>query len=266
MVSTLNAKHRYRAHPSQLLATALIGVIVASGAAASGWILFPKPTTASTHASPPNSALSTTLPAPPAEAVPRPDCRAVHCVALTFDDGPDRVTTSRLLDLLEERRTPATFFVLGYRIAGNEDLLHRMVHLGMGVENHTWDHPNLTHLTHDAVVDQIRRTNDEIVRATGRHPEHIRPPGGNWIPGVTPTDGLALTTWDVDPRDWFHRHRASVVQNTLSAVRPGSVVLLHDIHPSTIDAVPGILDGLKSRGLVPATLRDLNAGGTLPHE
>ena len=151
MVSTLSAKHRNCANPGRFLVTALIGVVVASGAAASGWILFPRPTTASTHASPPNTASSTTLPAPPAEAVPRPDCKVVPCVALTFDDGPDRVTTSRLLDLLEERHTPATFFVLGHRIAGNEDLLHRMVQLGMGVENHTWDHPNLTPLIHGPV-------------------------------------------------------------------------------------------------------------------
>lgn len=262
----MRAKHRYRAHPSRLLVTALIGVVVASGAAASGWILFPKPTTASTHANPPDTASTSTLPTPPPEAVARPDCRVVPCVALTFDDGPDRVTTSRLLDLLEARRTPATFFVLGHRIAGNEDLLSRMVHLGMEVENHTWDHPNLTHLAPDAVVDQIRRTNEEIVRATGRHPEHLRPPGGNWSPGVTPTDGLTLTTWDVDPRDWFHRNRAAVVQNTLSAVQPGSIVLLHDIHPSTIDAVPEILDGLEARGLAPVTLRELSTSGTLPHE
>ena len=122
MVLTVRAKHRYRAHPGRLLITALIGAIVTSGAATVGWVLFPRLTTASTFASPPNPAIGTTLPGPPAEAVPRPDCRAVQCVALTFDDGPDRVTTSRLLDLLEERRTPATFSVLGHRIAGNEDL------------------------------------------------------------------------------------------------------------------------------------------------
>lgn len=186
-----------------------------------------------------------------------PDCTVVACVALTFDDGPDRATTPALLDILEQRGTPATFFVLGQRISGNEDILQRMVGLGMDVANHSWDHPDLTTLPADAVTDQIVRTTDEIARATGQPPTHFRPPGGNWVPGTVPPGDLTVTMWDVDPMDWLHRDATTVVDNTLAGIGPGDIVLLHDIHPTTVEAVPRILDGLDERGLVPVTLAEL---------
>lgn len=186
-----------------------------------------------------------------------PDCTVVACVALTFDDGPDRQTTPTLLDILEQRGVPATFFVLGQRIGGNEDILHRMAGLGMEVANHTWDHPDLTTLPADAVADQVVRTSDEITRATGQPPTYFRPPGGAWVPGTVPPGELTLTMWDVDPLDWLHRDPATVAHDTLAEVGPGDIVLLHDIHPTTVEAVPRILDGLAERGLVPVTLAEL---------
>ena len=206
----------------------------------------------------PVASQSVTGPATPPPLMPaRPNCAVDACVALTFDDGPDRRTTSRLLDILQQKGATATFFIVGNRIAGNEDILERMTQLGMQVENHTWDHPNLTHLAQDSAVYQIKTTTDAISRTTGRAPRYLRPPAGSWLPGVTPTDGLTVALWDVDPLDWMYRDRTTVIANTLSAVKPQSIILLHDIYPTTIDAVPGILDGLKLRGLTPATLDDL---------
>lgn len=186
-----------------------------------------------------------------------PDCTVVACVALTFDDGPDRATTPALLDILSRRGAPATFFVVGQRIAGHEDILHRMTGLGMEVANHSWDHPDLTTLPEAAVTDQIVRTSDEIARVTGEQPTHVRAPGGAWPAGVVPPRDLTLTGWDVDPFDWAHRDAPTVARNTLSGVGPGDIVLLHDIHPTTVEAVPRILDGLEERGLVPVTLGEL---------
>lgn len=188
------------------------------------------------------------------------DCAVENCVALTFDDGPRRHTTGPLLDLLAARGETATFFVVGRAIAGNEDLLVRMRDLGMEVENHTWNHPRLSQMAGPGVTDELRRTSQAITRATGVEPTFMRPPYGDWTPGVTPTAGLVPMLWDVDSLDWRHRDSREVTRRVLDQVRPGAVILLHDIHPTTVGAVPGILDGLEQRGLTVATLRDLRAG------
>lgn len=200
----------------------------------------------------------------PASAPRRPDCGVERCVALTFDDGPERATTMPLLDTLERKNARASFFVIGRKIAGNEDVLRRMTRLGMDVENHTWDHPDLRRLPADAVTAQIRRTTDAITRTTGVAPRYVRPPYGSWTPGVTPTAGLEPALWEVDTRDWESLDTARVVRAALAGARPGAVILMHDVHPSTVAAVPAIIDGLRERGLTPVSLRDLRGVAPRP--
>lgn len=211
----------------------------------------------------PVSAASVDIPLPPIVTMfdepPRPDCTILKCVALTFDDGPDPHTTPALLDILESRGVKANFFVLGAQIQGNEEILLRMQRLGMGVENHTWSHPKLTALSADGVVDQLSRTNAELVRVLGYAPRYMRPPYGAWSPGYTPTFGMRPVLWELDPLDWLYRNSATVTQNVVNAADPGEVILLHDIHQSTVDSVPMIIDGLHERGFTFVVLDDIFA-------
>lgn len=193
------------------------------------------------------------------EEPPRPDCTELKCVVLTFDDGPDGVSTPRLLDILEEHGATATFFVLGYAIRGNEDILRRMDRLGMGIENHTWDHPDLSGLSRDGVLSQLARTDAEIRRVIGRSPTYMRPPYGAWTPGSTPTGGMRPVIWETDPQDWLYRNSATVAANVLGQVGAGDVILLHDIHQTSVEAVPAILEGLERGGYTLVTLDDLYA-------
>lgn len=193
------------------------------------------------------------------EEPPGPDCAVLKCVSLTFDDGPDRYSTPALLDILESRGVKANFFVLGSLIAGNEDIILRMQRLGMGVENHTWNHPDLSALSPAAVTDQLARTNAELHRVLGYTPKYMRPPYGAWTPGYTPTLGMHPVLWEVDPQDWLYRNSATVTQNVVNLVGPGDVILLHDIHQTSVDAVPAIIDSLHERGYTFVTLDDLYA-------
>lgn len=193
------------------------------------------------------------------EAPPGPDCDVLKCVTLTFDDGPDRYSTPALLDILESRGVPANFFVLGSLIEGNEDIILRMQRLGMGVENHTWNHPNLAAMSPAGVTDQLARTNGELSRVLGYMPKYMRPPYGAWTPGYTPTHGMHPVMWEVDPQDWLYRNSATVTQNVVNLVGPGDVILLHDIHQTSVDAVPMIIDALHASGYTFVTLDDLYA-------
>ena len=189
---------------------------------------------------------------PPAAAV---DCTKLKCVALTFDDGPGSLTGT-LLDRLEAAGVVATFFVLGQNVRIHPDLVTRMVRSGMVVANHTWDHRDMKRLSLSEARSEVDRTSAEIARVTGVSTTLLRPPYGSMSP-QTATLGQAIILWDVDTEDWKNRDASITTSRALATVRPGSIILMHDIHASTIEAVPAIIAGLKARGFTLVTVPQL---------
>jgi peptidoglycan-N-acetylglucosamine deacetylase len=200
----------------------------------------------------------------PAPAVKEePPSNRGGCVALTFDDGPDATLTPLLLSILERENVQATFFVLGERAAANPDIVKREQVGANEIGNHTWDHHLLPSLTDDEVVSEIVRTDTAILKATGHRPDLIRPPYGIINKGVEDTlrdRGLLrpIAMWDIDTLDWLGKNAAQITQAASQGVA-GSVILMHDIHPATVQAVPEIIRRLRERGLRLTTFNDLAA-------
>lgn len=190
-----------------------------------------------------------------AAAALAPDCLKVKCVALTFDDGPGP-STARLLDILAEKKVHATFFVLGKQVKQHPDLVDRAVAEGHEIGDHTWDHKALTSLPDTRILSQINRTSDAIFSAAGIRPDVMRPPAGAINAAVANLVGLPAILWSIDTRDWQHRNTAKVLE-AVTDVKPGSVVLMHDIYPSTVDAVPRVIDRLRAAGYALVTVREL---------
>jgi peptidoglycan-N-acetylglucosamine deacetylase len=183
-------------------------------------------------------------------------------VALTFDDGPS-LYTPRILRLLRRARARATFFVIGSRAAARPGLVHAESLLG-AVGNHTWTHPRLVSLSRRDVIRQLLRTQAAIVRATGGvRPRLFRPPYGVGTPDETAAVhalGLVDVRWSVDSLDSRPGASAATVLRRVSAgLRPGAIVLFHDIYPWTVAALPRILRTLRARGLTPVTIPELVA-------
>jgi peptidoglycan/xylan/chitin deacetylase (PgdA/CDA1 family) len=211
-------------------------------------------------------------PAPPSvpARVPAP-CRNGY-VALTFDDGPDPVSTPRLLAALRQTALRATFFDIGQRVAEYPQLAHRTVAYGNAVEDHTWDHRSLTGastrtppVTALQVISELDRTKQAIMSATGRQPQFVRPPYGDTSAAVQLLAGqlgLIEVGWTVDSSDYAGIATRQIVANALQ-VRPGGVVVLHDAGriPNTIAAIPAIATGLRARGLCAGQLVS-SRGGT----
>jgi peptidoglycan/xylan/chitin deacetylase (PgdA/CDA1 family) len=214
--------------------------------------------TSATPAAPGASSGAPGVAPPPAPAV---DCAAVKCVALTFDDGPGPLTPT-LLDRLDAAGVLATFFVLGQNVRIHPDIVVRMVRSGMVVANHTWDHRDMKRLSLTEARSEVDRTSAEIARVTGVTTTLLRPPYGSMSPQTT-TLGQSIILWDVDTEDWKNRDAAVTTQRALATVRQGSIILMHDIHASTIDAVPRIIEGLKARGFTLVTVPQL-LGTTVP--
>jgi peptidoglycan/xylan/chitin deacetylase (PgdA/CDA1 family) len=184
-------------------------------------------------------------------------------IAMTFDDGPSAKLTPKLLDLLAAHHIKATFFLIGQNVSENPEIVAREVREGHEIANHSWSHPNLAKMSDDGVRGQLRKTEDAIRGASGHGPTLLRPPYGSitarqkkWI---NQEFGYKIVLWDVDPLDW-RRPGASVVCNRIiKNTRAGSIVLAHDIHPGTIEAMPCVLNQLEAKGFKFVTVSELIA-------
>ena len=184
-------------------------------------------------------------------------------LALTFDDGPHGKLTPKLLDLLGRRGVKSTFYVIGRNVEAYPDIARRIVAEGHEIANHTWTHPQLSRLSAARVADELRRTHDKVLEVTGVRMTNLRPPYGAFNDSVRRVafdrHGYDTIMWSVDPLDWKYRNSSRVTRELVKGAAPGAVLLCHDIHPSTIAAVPPTLDQLLGRGFRFVTVAELMA-------
>lgn len=200
---------------------------------------------------------------PPAGAV---DCGQVKCIALTFDDGPGP-HTERLLGMLTSTGARATFFMQGVNVRANPGVARRVANTpGMEVANHSSTHPQLTGVGSAQLRREVVGNHATIQEATGRNVTVFRPPYGARnaaVDAMAAEAGEAVILWDVDTLDWKTRSATATRKAVADQARAGSIVLMHDIHGSTVDAVPGIISDLQGQGYVLVTVTEL-LGGTTP--
>lgn len=211
------------------------------------------------------SVVATPPPAPPAPRKPTYNRCNVDgpFVAITFDDGPHPKNTPRLLDLLKERGVKATFYVIGQNVSQYPDIARRIVEEGHEIGNHSYTHPSLPKLSAARLAEEITKSNDAIQQATGVLPTTMRPPYGAINAAITKRLNeeyqLPVILWTVDPLDWKIRKATHVSNHILQNTSAGAIILAHDIHPSTIDAMPAAIDGLLGKGFQFVTVSELIA-------
>ena len=196
----------------------------------------------------------------PAPAAPTPaPTTGNKVIALTFDDGPGPYT-AHLLDILDQYGAKATFFLIGSKVSGQASVVRSIQARGHQLGNHSWSHPELPKLSVDQIAGEIDRTNEAIRQATGVKPSILRPPYGA-VNGVVLEQlrlrNMSSILWSVDTRDWADRNSQIVCSRAVAGARNGAVILMHDIHPTSVNAVPCILDSLKQQGYSFVTVQNL---------
>lgn len=215
----------------------------------------PAPTTTTT---------TTTTTTPPRTTAVKTTARPVQpktpgAVAITFDDGPG-AHTARLLDALKEYGVKVTFFVQGQFVEKSPGLITRMHQEGHQVANHTYSHAYLSKVDEATRRSQLIRTSDAIEKVIGIRPTIMRPPGGFRSQAVyeeAGRQGMATVFWDIDTADWKYKDKNYLYNFLLNRTSKGKIVLMHDIHKTTVDEFIRALPVLIERGFTFVTVDEL---------
>lgn len=182
-------------------------------------------------------------------------------VALTFDDGPHPSLTRKALTILDRHGAKGTFFMLGENVNRYKSLVASVAASGHELGVHTWSHIKMNAVSRARVDNEVNRTRNLIGRISGTYPRVMRPPYGATnqalVNHMYNSYGMASVLWDVDTRDWCKPGVGKVINTAVNEARPGSIILVHDIHASTINALEGIVTGLQARGYKLVTVSEL---------
>jgi peptidoglycan/xylan/chitin deacetylase (PgdA/CDA1 family) len=187
-------------------------------------------------------------------------------LALSFDDGPSAANTELVLELLERYDARGTFFVVGSRIEGHEELLRRAVRAGHELANHTYSHVHTVRLSRSDLTGELQRTSAAIAAAVGVDPPEVRlvrPPFGKdrrRIHAIARRLGMTTVLWSIDSGDAMHSTTDQVIDTVSSRAAPGAIVLMHDgglRRDSTLDALATLLPRLRADGYELVTVSDL---------
>lgn len=178
-------------------------------------------------------------------------------IAITFDDGPHRLYTPKLLDGLKERGIHATFFLVGENIGNNEALVKRMAEEGHLIGNHTFSHVQLTKMKKEDACREVQQTNERICAVTGAPVLYIRPPYGSWNDELQAEIPMTVTLWNLDSEDWKSKNTGKIVELVESEAKEGSIILLHDIFDTSVEAALRIVDDLTAQGYTFVTVDEL---------
>ena len=179
-------------------------------------------------------------------------------VAITLDDGPHGSNTQKILDILDAHSARATFFMLGQNVVNNEGVVKDVYSRGNEIGIHTWSHPQLTNLSESSIKSQIEQTSDAIYNVTGYRPTLVRPPYGSFNKVVKDTlKDYSLILWNIDSLDWKSRDENQIVPLVMNDIQDGDIILLHDIHSTTVPAVDKIVSELDKQGYQMVTVSEL---------
>ena len=185
-------------------------------------------------------------------------CSAVAAkgtVALTFDDGPSKIYTPKILKILEKNHIKATFFVVGENAKARPQLLKKEIADGDVVGNHSFSHQQISRLHGDKLYDEVMKPENIIAKIIGQKPTLFRFPYGDENKRVikfVEAQGLTPVNWGNCPKDYTRPGANVIADRVIKNARSGQVILLHDgpaRRQQTVDALPKIIKGVRQKGL-----------------
>lgn len=177
-------------------------------------------------------------------------------LSITFDDGPNRIQTPKVLKILKKYNIKATFFVIGENVEYQKDVLRQVYKEGHEIGNHFYTHDNINKLTKDQIRENIVSNNELIYKTIGVRPKLVRPPYGivnDNLKAVCGELNMSIIIWtdNKDSRDWALTKDSEIINNLTKKVKNGDIFLFHDSNKkftNTLSAIDVIIPTLQKKG------------------
>lgn len=182
-------------------------------------------------------------------------------VAISFDAAWGNDDTEKLISILRQYNIPATFFVVGGWVDKYPQSVKQLSDAGHSIQNHSNTHPYMTKISTEQIITELKTCNEKIAKITGKTPTLHRFPYGDYnnktVSAVESIDMFPIQ-WDVDSKDWMESATVdTIINNVLSKVKNGSIILFHNDAKYTPDALPTILERLIAQGYTFVFIEDL---------
>ncbi len=178
-------------------------------------------------------------------------------IALTFDDGPSKYT-KQIIDLLKKYNCNATFFVLGNKVKIYKDTIKESISNGNEIGNHSYNHKWLSRLKIEDIKEQINKTQDILKEEVNYTPILLRPTYGSVNKKIRNNTNLEIVLWNVDTLDWKIKSSKKIADRSLSQIKDRSIILMHDTHERTYEALKIMIPKLIDEGYQFVTISELN--------
>lgn len=182
-------------------------------------------------------------------------CSSAHpekAIALSFDDGPNREYTPQVLSALAQYQAPATFFVIGKNIQGNESILRQIDAAGHSIGNHSYTHAFFMDFKSlQGFKDELKQTAEAVFNVIGKRMKLFRPPYGVTTPNLAKASMLLdyrVIGWSVRPFDTSADNAQTIFQRVQRQIKPGAIILFHDTSDKTVQALKQTLHFAQENG------------------
>lgn len=178
-------------------------------------------------------------------------------VALTFDDGPNGERTNKIVNLLEQNKAHATFFMVGNRMEYGKETILNVLNKGNEIGSHSYNHKNMQRMKLEDVISGEEKTKEIYYSITGRNFLYTRAPYGNLTDKIKENLDTIFINWNLDTEDWLHRDKNHIVNYVMENVSDGDIILMHDLYDSTVKAVEELLPKLYAEGYQVVSVSEL---------
>lgn len=178
-------------------------------------------------------------------------------IAFTFDDGPNGEKTNQIVNLLEQNKAHATFFMVGNRMEYGKETILNVLNKGNEIGSHSYNHKNMKRMKIEDIVSGEEKTNEIFHTITGRDLVYTRAPYGNVNAKIKESVNTIFINWNLDTEDWLHRNKDRIVNYVMENVHDGDIILMHDLYDTTVDAVEELLPMLYARGYQVVNISEL---------
>lgn len=183
--------------------------------------------------------------------------KSKKAVALTFDDGPNGERTNKIVELLEQNKAHATFFMVGNRMEYGKETILNVLNKGNEIGSHSYNHKNMKRMKLEDIISGEEKTKEIYYNITGRDFLYTRAPYGNLTDKIKENLDTIFINWNLDTEDWLHRDKNHIVNYVMENVSDGDIILMHDLYDSTVEAVEELLPKLYAEGYQVVSISEL---------